>query len=102
MKKKLESLNAPIREEISDIFVTKGYDAKVVGGDEYGFSKTLRVNVKADVKTSKPLSKIIGKIIIVGRNGSEGVTPFEIDMGQNFKSFCQRGRGRNETRLAKK
>lgn len=80
LKKKLESLNAPIREEISDIFVTKGYDAKVVGGDEYGFSKTLRVSVKADVKTSKPLSKIIGKIIIVGRNGSEGITPFEIDM----------------------
>lgn len=80
LKKKLESLNAPIRAEIKDIFVMKGFNAQVVDGDEYGFSKTMRIVLKADVKTDKPLAKIIGKIIIVGRNGSEGVTPFEIDM----------------------
>ncbi|MBR6012735.1 MAG: hypothetical protein IK062_03005 [Selenomonadaceae bacterium] len=87
LKKKLESLNAPIREKISDIFVTKGYDAKVIDGDEYGFSKTLRLTVKADVKTDKPLAKIIGKIIIVDKNGSEGVTPFEIDMAYKPKGL---------------
>lgn len=87
LKKKLESLNAPIREEISDIFVTKGYDAKVTEGDEYGFSKTLRISLKADVKTEKPLSKIVGRIIIVGKNGSEGVTPFEIDMAYKPKGL---------------
>lgn len=80
LKKKLESLNAPIREEIRDIFVMKGFNAQVVDGDEYGFSKTMRIVLKADVKTEKPLAKIIGRIIIIGRNGSEGVTPFEIDM----------------------
>lgn len=80
LKKKLESLNAPIREKISDVFVLKGFDAKVVEGDEYGFSKTMKLVVKADVKTEKPLSKIVGRIIIEGRNGTEGITPFEIDM----------------------
>ena len=87
LKKKLESLNAPIREEISDIFIVKGYDAKVIGGDEYGFSKTLRLSMKADVKTEKQLSKIIGRIIIVGKNGSEGITPFEIDMAYKPKGL---------------
>ena len=87
LKKKLESLNAPIREEISDIFVMKGFNAQVVEGDEYGFSKTMRIVMKADVKTDKPLSKIVGKIIIVGRNGSEGVTPFEIDMAYKPKGL---------------
>ena len=80
LKKKLETLNAPIREEISDVFVLKGFDAKVGEGDEYGFSKTLKMTIKADVKTEKPLAKIIGRIIIEGRNGTEGITPFEIDM----------------------
>ena len=58
LKKKLETLNAPIREEISDVFVLKGFDAKVGEGDEYGFSKTLKMTIKADVKTEKPLAKI--------------------------------------------
>ena len=80
LKKKLETLNAPIREEMSDVFVIKGFDAKVTEGDEYGFSKTMRLTIKADVKTQKPLAKVIGQIIIEGRNGTEGVTPFEIDM----------------------
>lgn len=87
LKKKLESLNAPIREEISDIFVLKNYSAQVIGGDEYGFSKTLRLSLKADIKTEKPLSKIIGKIIIVGKNGEEGITPFEIDMAYKPKGL---------------
>ena len=80
LQKKLERLNAPVRNEIKDNFVMKGYDAKVVEGDEYGFSRTMKISVKADVKPEKQLSKIVGRIIIVGRDGSEGVTPFEIDM----------------------
>jgi len=80
LKKKLERLNAPVRNEMKDIFVVKGFNAKVIEGDEYGFSKTLRVDIKADVKSEKNLSKIIGQIIIVGKDGEEGVTPFEIDM----------------------
>lgn len=80
LQKKLERLNAPVRDEIKNIFVMKGYDAKVVEGDEYGFSKTMKISIKADVKPEKPLSKIIGRIIIVGRDGEEGITPFEIDM----------------------
>ncbi len=80
LKKKLERLNAPVRNEIKDIFIIKGFSAKVVEGDEYGFSKTLKIDLKADVKPEKPLSKIVGRIIIVGRNGDEGITPFEIDM----------------------
>ena len=80
LKKKLERLNAPVRDEIKDIFVMKGFDAKVTEGDEYGFSRTMNVAIKADVKSAKPLSKIIGRIIITGRDGDEGATPFEIDM----------------------
>lgn len=87
LKKKLESLNAPIREEIKDVFVMKGYTAQVVDGDEYGFSKNMKITMKADVKTEKKLSKIIGRVIIVDRNGSEGVTPFEIDMAYKPKGL---------------
>lgn len=87
LKKKIESLNAPIREKISDVFSMKGFNAQVVEGDEYGFSRTMRVTMKADVKTNKPLSKIVGRIIITGKNGGEGVTPFEIDMAYKPKGL---------------
>lgn len=80
LKKKLERLNAPVRNEMKDIFAIKGFNAKVIEGDEYGFSKTMRLDIKADVKSEKNLSKIIGRIIIVGKDGEEGITPFEIDM----------------------
>ena len=82
LQKKLERLNAPVRDKIREVFIMKGYDAKVVEGDEYGFSRTMKIAIKADLKPEKPLSKIVGKIIIVGRDGAEGVTPFEIDMYQ--------------------
>ena len=87
MKKKLERINAPVRNEMKDIFAVKGFDAKVVEGDEYGFSRTMKVAIKADVKSEKNLSKIIGKIIIVGKDGDEGVTPFEIDMAYKPKGL---------------
>ena len=87
LKKKLERLNAPVRNEMKDIFVVKGFTAKVVEGDEYGFSKTLQLAIKADVKSEKNLSKIIGQIIIVGKDGDEGITPFEIDMAYKPKGL---------------
>lgn len=90
LKRKLESMNRPIREEISEIFIMKGFDAQVIEGDSYGFSKTMRLAIKADVKSEKPLSKIIGRITIDGRDGKEGVTPFEIDMAyhpQGLQTF---------------
>ena len=87
LKKKLERINAPVRNEMKDIFAVKGFDAKVVEGDEYGFSRTMKVAIKADVKSEKNLSKIIGKIIIVGKDGDEGVTPFEIDMAYKPKGL---------------
>ncbi len=87
LKKKLERINAPVRNEMKDIFLVKGFDAKVVEGDEYGFSRTMKVAIKADVKSEKNLSKIIGRIIIVGKDGDEGVTPFEIDMAYKPKGL---------------
>ena len=60
----------------------KGFNAKVTEGDEYGFSRTMKIAIKADLKPEKPVSKIIGRIIIVGRDGNEGITPFEIDVYQ--------------------
>ena len=89
-KRKIESLNRPIREKISDVFDYKGFDAKVIEGDEYGFSRTMRILIKADVKSEKPLAKIVGTITIDGRDGKEGVTPFEIDMAyhpQGLQTF---------------
>lgn len=80
LKKKLERINAPVQVEINDIFKMKGFNAKVVEGDEYGFSRTMKLDIKADVTSEKNLSKILGQIIIVGRDGNEGTTPFEIDM----------------------
>ena len=87
LKKKLERINAPVRNEMKDIFVVKGFTAKVVEGDEYGFSRTMKVAIKADVKSEKNLSKIVGRIIIVGKDGDEGITPFEIDMAYKPKGL---------------
>ena len=80
MSKKLESLNVPIRNKIAEVFAVKGFSAYVGEGDDYGFSKTLKLAIKADVKSEKPLGRIVGQVIIDGRDGHEGVTPFMIDM----------------------
>ena len=80
LRQKLKSLNAPIREKIKESFNVKGFGGSVSEGDEYGFSKLLHLTIKADVKSDKPLAKIIGNIIIDGKEGREGVTPFSVDM----------------------
>ena len=80
LRQKLEALNAPIREKIQQSFDVKGFGGSVSEGDEYGFSKLLHLTIKADVKSDKPLAKISGNIILEGREGREGVTPFSVDM----------------------
>ncbi len=90
MKKKLNALNAPIRDKIDDIFIIKSFEAGTVEGDAYGFSRTLRLAIKADVKSDKPLYRIVGNIILQGRDGKEGITPFAIDMAyhpQGLQTF---------------
>ena len=80
LKKKLENLNAPIRADIKDIAKVKGFSASVTEGDEYGFSKTLKITFKANINSDKPLSRIVGNILIDGKDGRVGVTPFSIDV----------------------
>lgn len=82
-KQKLESINAPIRDKIDNTFKIEGFDAKVGEGDDYGFSKTLQLEIKANLQSDKPLSKIIGNIIIDGRDNQVGITPFEIDVARH-------------------
>ena len=80
LKARLDTLNAPIQAEIDDVFDVKGFDAAVVEGDEYGFSKTLQLKVKAEIFTDKQPVQIGGNVIIDGRDDQQGVTPFTIDI----------------------
>ena len=80
LKKELEKLNAPIRDKISEIYKFKGFSAAISEGDEYGFSQTLKLTIRADIQSDKPISRIIGNIIIAGKDDREGITPFSIDM----------------------
>ena len=79
-RKSLEKLNAPIRDKISEIVQLKGFSAGIAEGDEYGFSQTLKMTIRADIKSDKPISRIVGNIIIEGKDDREGVTPFSMDM----------------------
>ncbi len=90
MKKKLNALNAPIRDKMDEIFIMKSFDARTDEGDAYGFSRTLKLAIKADVKSEKPLARIVGNVILQGRDGKEGITPFAIDMAyhpQGLQTF---------------
>lgn len=80
LRKKLEELNVPIRDQIKEIVDLKGFDAAIVEGDEYGFSQTLNLTIRAEIQSDKPISRITGNIIIDGKEDSEGVTPFSIDI----------------------
>ena len=79
LRNKLDSLNAPIIRKLDEIFLVKKFSFKIAGGDEYGFSKTLDIEITADVKSDKLLEKIIGNVII-GKGDRESITPFAIDM----------------------
>ena len=80
LRRKLNSLNAPIGYKMDEIFKVKSFRVKSEDGDEYGFSKTLDITIKADVHYDKPLSRIIGNVILVGKDGKENFSPFVIDM----------------------
>lgn len=88
--KKLDQINAPIRDQMDDIIQIKELKAKIGEGDEYGFSQTLRIAIKAEVKSKKPLSKILGKIIVDDGQERENSTAFTIDMAyhpQGLQTF---------------
>lgn len=90
LRRKLDSLNAPIGRQMDEIFKVKSFKVKSADGDEYGFSKNLIITLKADVYPKKPLAKIVGNVIIVGKDGKENFTPFAIDMigaAQGVQSF---------------
>ena len=82
LRKKLDTLNAPIVRQMDEIFAMKKFRAKHTEGDEYGFSETLTILLTADVKSDKPLDKIIGNVVIRGKDGHESFTQFELDMTQ--------------------
>lgn len=89
LRRKLDSLNAPIVREMDEIFLVKSFKMKISDGDEYGFSQTLELLIKADVRSDKQLAKIIG-IITLGKGDRESFTPFEIDMtdqAQGLQNF---------------
>lgn len=80
LRRKLDSLNAPIARKMDEAFKVKSFSVKSAGGDEYGFSQTLDIAIKADVKSDKPLAKIVGNVILTGKDDRESVAPFAIDM----------------------
>ena len=84
LRKKLDSLNAPIGRQMDEIFKIKSFAIKNAGGDEYGFSQTLNLEVKADIKSDKPLSKIIGNVIL-GKDDRQSSAPFTIDVEDNLQ-----------------
>ena len=90
LRRKLDSLNAPIGRQMDEVFKVKSFKVKSSDGDEYGFSKNLIITLKADVYSAKPLAKVIGNIIIVDKGGKENFTPFAIDMtgaAQGIQTF---------------
>lgn len=90
LRKKLEQLNAPIRDEISSTVKVNGFSANISEGDEYGFSQVLHLKIQMNLNYNKPVAQISGNIIIEGRDGREGVTPFSIDVAgssQGIQTF---------------
>ena len=90
LRRKLNSLNMPIARKMDEIFKVKSFKVKSSDGDEYGFSKTLNISLKAEVYSEKPLWKIIGNVILVGKDGKENFSPFAIDMieaSQGIQTF---------------
>lgn len=80
LQMKLASLNAPIQSKIAETFDVKKFSTDITEGDEYGFSKNLKISLDADYFTDKPIEKIIGRVVIDGRDGNFSSTPFEIEM----------------------
>ena len=90
LDKKLDRLNIPIRDKMDDIIKIQELNARIGEGDEYGFSQTLKIAMKADVKSDKPLSKIMGRILVDDGEERENSAPFTIDMAyhpQGLQTF---------------
>ena len=90
LDKKLDYLNTPIRAKMDDIIKIQELNARIGEGDEYGFSQTLKIAMKADVKSDKPLSKILGHILVDDGEERENSAPFTIDMAyhpQGLQTF---------------
>ena len=86
LRRKLDSLKAPIVRKMDDIFKVKSFSVKSEGGDEYGFSQMLDIAIKADVKSDKPLAKVVGNIIL-GKDERESFAPFAIDMTEHTQGL---------------
>ena len=80
LRHKLDSLNTPIVHQIDSIFHVKNFKVENAGGDEYGFSKTLNLEMKTEIKSEKPIAKVIGTVTLVGKDKRESIAPFTIDM----------------------
>ena len=78
LKIRLDSINAPIQSKIAETFAVKGFTTEITEGDEYGFSKNLKISLDADYFSEKPVEKIIGRVLLEGRNETPAVTPFVI------------------------
>ncbi|MBQ7704039.1 MAG: hypothetical protein IJT73_01215 [Selenomonadaceae bacterium] len=77
---KLNSLNAPIQDKIAETFAVKKFSTEITEGDEYGFSKTLKITLDADYFSEKPVERIVGRVLLDGRDGNTGITPFTIEV----------------------
>ena len=80
LKIKLDSLNAPVKDKIAETFAVKNFSTEITEGDEYGFSQNLKISLDADYFSEKPVEKIIGRVLLDGRDGNAGITPFEIEV----------------------
>jgi hypothetical protein len=80
LQMKLDSLNAPIQSKIAETFDVKKFSTEITDGDEYGFSKNLKISLDADYFSDKPIEKIVGRVVIDGHDGNISNTPFSIEM----------------------
>lgn len=90
LRRKLDSLNAPIAREMDSTFKVKSFSIKNEGGDEYGFSQTLNIEIKASVLSDKPLAQVHGDIVLHGKDDNESRTPFAVDItnrSQGLQTF---------------
>lgn len=88
LRRKLDSLNAPIVRQMDSIFKIKEFSVKDAGGDEYGFSQTLDLELKASIQSDKPLAQVHGNVILRGKDDNDSYTPFAIDIiGQGLQTF---------------
>ncbi|MBQ6296582.1 MAG: hypothetical protein IJK81_02685 [Selenomonadaceae bacterium] len=90
LRRKLDSLNAPIAREMDSTFKVKSFSVKNEGGDEYGFSQTLNIEIKASVLSDKPIAQIHGDIVLNGKDENESRTPFTVDItnrAQGLQTF---------------